>query len=315
MSDVDTGLGLSPDPRDVLAAAGRKAGVPTAEATLIRDGTNVIYQMPAGVVARVGPPSSQLVAARQIQAWRWLADAGIPVVRAVDNIDQPTVVVRAVDNIDQPTVVGNRPVTWWVQLPDHRHATPAELGAILGRLHALDVPESPSFPVVDPFEGLHESIEGGTALPEDDLVWLRALARRLRSEYLALAPGLPRCVIHGDAWQGNVVVPRAGGAPVLLDLDHVGIGPREWDLVSLAVDYTDFARITDLDYQAFVDAYGGYDMTAWPGYRTLATIRELRWTAFVLGKAKANPKAAEQVRHRVACLRGEIERPWSWSAF
>lgn len=102
---------------------------------------------------------------------------------------------------------------------------------------------------------------------------------------------------------------------MLLDLDHVGIGLREWDLVSLAVDYTDFARLTDSDYQAFVDAYGGYDMTAWSGYRTLATIRELRWTAFVLGKAKTSTEAAQQVRHRVACLRGEIERPRSWSAF
>ncbi|MFC4005566.1 phosphotransferase enzyme family protein [Prauserella oleivorans] len=299
---MDTELVLSGDPRDVLAAAGKKAGVPTAKATLIRDGTNVIYQMTGGVVARVGPPGSQLVAARQIQASRWLAEAGIPV-------------VRAVDDIDQPTVVGNRPVTWWVELPDHRHATPAELGEVLGRLHALEIPKSTSFPAVDPFEGLRESIDDGTVLPEDDRAWLRDLAEQLRSEYLVLVPGLPRCVIHGDAWQGNVVAPRAGGAPVLLDLDHVGIGPPEWDLVSLAVDYTDFARITDSDYQAFVDAYGGYDMTAGPGYRTLATIRELRWTAFVLGKAATSPEAYEQVRHRVACLRGEIERPWSWSAF
>lgn len=134
-------------------------------------------------------------------------------------------------------------------------------------------------------------------------------------EYMTLVPELAWCVIHGDAWQGNLVVPVEGGAPVLLDLDHVGLGPREWDLISLAVDYTDFARITTSDYQDFVDAYGGYDMTTWSGYRTLATIRELRWTAFVLGKATANPKAAQQVRHRVACLRGEVERPWSWSAF
>lgn len=60
MSDVDTGLVLSGDPRDVLTVAARKAGVSTAEATLIRDGTNVIYEMADGVVARVGPPGSQL---------------------------------------------------------------------------------------------------------------------------------------------------------------------------------------------------------------------------------------------------------------
>lgn len=274
----------------------------TANATLIRDGTNVLYRLAGDVVARVGPPGSRLVAARQVQASRWLAEAGIPV-------------VHALDHIDQPTVVDDRPVTWWVRLPDHRHATPAELGAVLARLHSLEVPETPSYPVVDPFEGLREAIDNGTALPQKDRAWLRELLDRLRAEYADVIPGLPRCVIHGDAWQGNVVVPSAGGVPILLDLDHIGVGPREWDLVSLAVDYTDFARLTETDYHAFVRAYGGFDMTTWSGYRTLATARELRWIAFVLGKGTTVQKAAREARHRVACLRGEIDRPWSWSAF
>jgi hypothetical protein len=113
MSDVDIDPVRSRNPREVLAVAGSKAGVQTAEAKLIRDGTNVLYQLTNEVVARVGPSGSQRVAARQVRASHWLAQAGIPV-------------VRALDNIDQPTVVGDRPVTWWVQLPEHRHATPAE---------------------------------------------------------------------------------------------------------------------------------------------------------------------------------------------
>jgi Ser/Thr protein kinase RdoA (MazF antagonist) len=302
MSEVDIDPLLARDPRQVLAAAGRKAGVPTAEATLIRDGTNVLYQLAGDVVARVGPPGSRLAADRQVRASHWLAEAGISV-------------VRALDDLDQPTVVGDRPVTWWVRLPDHRPATPAELGAVLARLHAVDLPQPTGIPPVDPFEGLHETIVDGTVLPEKDRAWLCSLAKRLRREYMALVPELPQGVIHGDAWQGNVVVPRVSGVPVLLDLDHIGIGPREWDLVSLAVDYTDFARITYSDYQDFVRAYGGYDMTTWPGYRTLATTRELRWTAFVLGKGHTDQKAADEARHRVACLRGEIHPPWSWSAF
>ncbi|MCP2166575.1 Phosphotransferase enzyme family protein [Goodfellowiella coeruleoviolacea] len=211
-------------------------------------------------------------------------------------------------------MVEGRPVTWWVQLPEHRPATPAELGAVLKRLHALAVPKCPVLSTVDPFEGLTESLDTGAFLAEGDRAWLQCLVERLRGEYRALLPGLSWCVIHGDAWQGNVVVPQCG-EPVLLDLDHLGVGPREWDLVSLAADYTDFARLARADYEAFVAAYGGYDMTTWSGYRTLATIRELRWTAFVLGKANVNQKAVDEARHRVACLRGEIDRPWSWLAF
>jgi aminoglycoside phosphotransferase (APT) family kinase protein len=304
MSDVDTEAVLSGGAHEVLVAAGRQAGVPTADATLMRDGSNALYGVTDEVVARVGPPGSEHAAARQVQASQWLARAGIPV-------------VRAVGTIEQPTVVGDRPVTWWVRLRDPRHATPAELGAVLARLHALDIPESPGlFPAVDPFEGLRAAIDDGAVLAEKDRAWLRDLLDRLHLEYTAsVAPGMPRHVIHGDAWQGNVVVPAGEGVPVLLDLDHIGIGPREWDLVSLAVDYTDFARISEADYQAFVGAYGGYDMTTWPGYRTLATVRELRWTAFVLGKGDTDQKAAKEVLHRVACLRGEISQPWSWSAF
>jgi hypothetical protein len=85
-------------------------------------------------------------------------------------------------------------------------------------------------------------------------------------------------------------------------------------LIALAVDRTDFERIDQAEYRAFVDAYGGYDVTTWPGYRTLADILELRWVCFALAKASTNPVAADQARHRIACLRGEIPRPWRWTA-
>ncbi|OLZ55160.1 hypothetical protein BS329_03790 [Amycolatopsis coloradensis] len=288
--------------RTILEVAGEQAGVSTVGATLIRDGTNVLYRLTGGVVARIGPAGSQLVAERQIRASRWLAEAGVTV-------------VRTIDNIEQPTVVGDQPVTWWVELPEHRHATPAELGSTLRQLHGLVASEALPLPIVDPLEGLDASIGRGFILLDEDRAWLKSLVKQLGVDYRELAPSVPLTVIHGDAWQGNVVVPMAGGDPVLLDLDQLGLGPREWDLVSLAVDYTDFARIVEADYRAFVVAYGGYDMTVWPGYRTLATIRELRWTAFVLGKSDVSAKAAEQARYRVSCLKGEVDRPWTWSAF
>ena len=206
------------------------------------------------------------------------------------------------------------PVTWWKLLPEHRPATPAELGAVLHELHALPIPETLQLPQLNPFERLAERIDAAGTVPEADRAWLREHLTKLEAAHANLLPGLPRCVVHGDAWQGNIAVPMDSG-PILLDLEHVSIGRPEWDLLSVAVDRTDFERISAEDYRAFTDAYGGFDVTTWPGYRTLAAIRELRWVSFVLSKADTNRDAARETQHRLACLRGEIPQPWSWSAF
>jgi|HubBroStandDraft_1064217.scaffolds.fasta_scaffold17069_5 aminoglycoside phosphotransferase (APT) family kinase protein len=54
----------------------------------------------------------------------------------------------------------------------------------------------------------------------------------------SLVPALPAGVIHGDAWQGNLLVDE--GVPVLSDLDQVSVGPREWDLVPTIVNIRRF---------------------------------------------------------------------------
>jgi hypothetical protein len=48
---------------------------------------------------------------------------------------------------------------------------------------------------------------------------------------------------------------------------------------------------------------------------TLADIQELRWLTFVLSKVSIRSGAEDEVRHRVACLRGERARPWTWAVF
>ena len=289
------------DPRHVLDQAGTLAGVAVEGAELIRDGSNVLYSTPAGVVARIGPPGSVELARHQLDAARWLRDAGIRV-------------VTALGGVSQPTLVDDVPVTWWNYIPSHRHATPAELGAALAQLHQLPVPDDLDLQVLDPFDGLDQSMENQPILSPQDRVWLRDRLTSLRAEYVAVRPYLTTGVIHGDAWQGNVVVPYDGSGPVLLDLDHIGVGPRDWDLVPLAVDHTDFARISSADYRDFVTALGGYDVTTSPGYDVLAVITEMRWTAFAIRKAGTDPGAAEQVRHRLACLKGEVPKPWTWTA-
>jgi len=288
------------DAAHVLAAAGRKAGIAVEPAELLRDGSHALFTVPGGIVARVGRAASRARAHRELEVSAWLAASSVPV-------------VEAMSGVEQPTLVDDRPVTWWRELPPHRPATPAELGAVLRTVHQLPIPTTPHLPPLDPFADFAERIANAGALPADDRSWLADHLTDLRNRWQHLPPGKPICVVHGDAWQGNVAVPDRG-EPVVLDLEHFAIGPPEWDLIALAVDRTDFERIDQAEYTAFVDAYGGYDVTTWPGYRTLADILELRWVCFALAKASTDRVAADQARHRIACLRGEIPRSWRWTA-
>jgi thiamine kinase-like enzyme len=135
----------------------------------------------------------------------------------------------------------------------------------------------------------------------------------LERRYLDSISGLPWGVVHGDAWQGNVVV-ADDGDPIVLDFEAFCMGPQYWDLIAVSVDYTDFDRISKREYDAFAMSYG-FDVTGLAIYRTLAEIQELRWTSYVLGKAKPGTAEEKEAALRISCLKGEISRPWKWKAF
>src|SRR5699024_2049482 len=159
-----------------------------------------------------------------------------------------------------------------------------------------------------------ERIVAATHINHDDQKWLSERLGRLRDEYNRTQPTHTNRLVHGDAWQGNVAVP-AYSAPLLLDLEHFSHGDPDWDLIPIAVDHTDFARLTADEYHAFIDSYGGHDVTTTPKFRLMADIQELRWVCFALGKAADSPTAERETEHRIACLRGDMPRPWAWTAF
>ncbi len=285
----------------MLTAAAQVAGLSTAGAELIRDGSNALYRLSGEVVARVGSPGTADTARREVRLSHWLAESGVPV-------------VQALAELPQPVVVHDRPVTWWRLLPAHRPATPAELAAVLRTFHALPTPPEVKLPFHAPFLRLDERIAVASGLTGENRSWLVARLAELREQYERLSTDRPRQLIHGDAWQGNVAVPGSG-PPILLDLEKVALGHPEWDLAQIAVDYTDFSRLTAEDYRSFVDAYGGHDLTKTAGYRTYADIQAFRWLGFLLGKSGSSAAVQREIQHRIACLRGEIPRPWAWTAF
>ncbi|MFI6958504.1 phosphotransferase enzyme family protein [Nocardia sp. NPDC050408] len=284
---------------EILAKAAQRADLDLNEHEVIREGSHAIYRV-GDIVARIGRPGSLKAAERELRVSQWLNSSGIPT-------------VETVSELPQPIVVDDRPVTWWHLIPNHRPATPAELGAMLRALHSLTPPTDPDLPKYDPFGDLRERLATAGTVDLDDRMWLLTRYDELRRQYDTLPGPLRLSVIHGDAWQGNLLVPQSGVATVL-DLDKVSVGRSEWDLIQLAVDYTDFARIPETDYLSFVNAYGGQDITGSSDFRLFADIQELRWVGFSLERAAANAVAAQQAKHRIACLRGHLPKPWEWKA-
>ncbi|GAA0950864.1 phosphotransferase [Nonomuraea longicatena] len=285
--------------RAVLEAACRQAGVGVEGASLMRLSENALYRLPGGVVARVSRAGQSAVAIREVRVARWMRAQGVPA-------------VQPVPGLDQPVEVRGRAVTWWLELPPHRHGTAVEVAAALRRLHDQPIPAEFEIGRLDPFVRLAERIDRATTLAEADRAWMRGRLSELRSRWAARSEGLPDSVVHGDAWIGNVVG-TTDGRVVLLDLERCSIGPPEWDLTSTAVKTFTLAGITTADYRRFVAAYG-HDVTGWAGFETLRDIREFRMACMAAQVAAENPGRRAEVLHRVACLRGERgPRPWHWT--
>ncbi|WP_199565739.1 phosphotransferase family protein [Spongiactinospora rosea] len=232
----------------MLEEACRRAHLAVEGAELVRLGENAIYRLPAKVIARITRPGRQSAARREVLIARWPAAHRVPAVEPLPGVPQPF-------NVD------GRAVTWWRELPPHRHGTALEVAGALRRLHALTPPVDFALGRLAPFVRLPERIERATTLDARGRAWMRERLADLGERYAALPGGLPECVVHGDAWIGNVVG-TSDGRVVLLDLERCAVGPPEWDLVSTAVKAFTLAGITRADYRAFAEAYG-YDVTGW----------------------------------------------------
>lgn len=284
----------------VLRRACEAAGVDATGAEAIRVGENAIYRLPGGVVARVARPGQATTASKEVAVARWLSTEGVAAVEAVD--------------LAQPVLVDERAVTFWRELPEHRHGSLREVALVLRQLHSCTLPTTFELPELSPFVRLAERIDGATTLSDEDRTWLRGRLDHLREAYIALPPGLAPAVIHGDAWAGNVVA-TDDGRVVLLDLERCSIGRPEWDLVSTAVRYSSFGTMDAEEYSAFARAYG-HDVLRWPGFEVLRDIRELRVTCYAAQRATEDTAARPEAAKRVASLRGENGvRPWTdWHA-
>jgi hypothetical protein len=297
---LDSQRGRTADFRAVAATAVRssaeRCGLDPRGVRLIRLFATAVYHLPAAdAVARVAPVTSADTVARlatSVQVTRWLISIGFPTVEPLP--------------IDQPVVDGSCAVTLWRYLPQEGPApVPADLGRLLRILHRLG-PSPVSLPVYRPLVSVRQAIESSQAIDEDDRAWLRNRCEQLLDAYDQLSFPLPAEMIHGDAWQGNLL--RDGLRVVLADWDAVSTGPGEIDLIP-TLQGTRFGLPED-QRDAFIAAYE-YDIRSWDGYPVLRDIRELSTTSALLRDGHANDAAKHELQIRLRSLRSGDNRLWT----
>jgi Ser/Thr protein kinase RdoA (MazF antagonist) len=270
--------------RDVLAAAGVLPGR-TAQARLLALGENAVFAAD-DLVVKVGRDAELLDRARrELAVAVWLADAGVPAVRAAE---------------PEALLVDGHPVTVWHRLPDAvRPAGPGDLAELLRVVHALPAPPFP-LPARDLLGGVERWLRlAGDAIDPADAAYLRERRDAYAAQAAALTPHLPPGPIHGDALPRNVHVGPDG--PVLVDLETFSADLREHDLVVMALSHDRYGLSTEA-YDAFTGAYG-WDVREWEGCSVLRGARETASCAWVAQHAPGNPKALAEFRRRVASLR------------
>ncbi|MFJ2648289.1 phosphotransferase enzyme family protein [Streptomyces sp. NPDC087420] len=278
--------------RDLLVTAGL-----ARDAELLAFGENAVFAT-GGLVVKVGrdatrEPELLERARREVSLASWLAECGIPAVRAAE---------------PEARTADGHPVTLWHRLPDAvRPAGPADLASLLRAVHALPAPAF-ALPRRELLGGVERWLRlAGDAVDPADAAFLRERRDGFAGAAAALTPHLPPGPIHGDALPRNVHVGPEG--PVLVDLETFSADLREHDLVVMALSRDRYGLAPDA-YDTFTATYG-WDVRDWPGCTVLRGARETASCAWVAQHAPANPKAAEEFRRRVASLReGDPEVRW-----
>ncbi|WCN81788.1 phosphotransferase [Micromonospora sp. LH3U1] len=284
--------------RPVLAEVCRRLDMSDAGASLLRHHTNAVYAV-GDVVVKIAPVDIGLERTRTVVAVvRWLDDRGFPTVGL-----SPC--------LPQPLLVGEHAVTIWQRLnPAHDSpVTAAELGELLSKLHALPPPPV-NLPKLQPIESIRRSLERSTiiSVEERDLLLNRLELLAARWSEMDFPRGMS--LIQSDPQTRNALR-RFDGTPVLADWDGAAIGPREWDLATVAVHCRRFAQPGPAAFVDFTAAYG-WDVSSWQGFEQLCQLRELQMIATNARKSRPGTEAAAEVHRRVAGLRKGPQELGHW---
>jgi aminoglycoside phosphotransferase len=276
----------------------RAVGIDGTGAELLRLGHNAIYRtLKPPVVVRVARGADEWARARrEVCVAAWLAEVGVPGARLWEG------------DVKQPVEALGRPVTFWDALtPSAKDGTAGDLGRLLRRLHEATDPPACDLVHFDPLTHVVARIDTAVDVPGP----LRRVALRhcqlVTQAYERLEFALPPGVIHGDAYLGNVL--QRGEEAVLIDFETFAVGPREWDLLPVAIARRRLG-LPGREWDDFVDAYG-FDVETWPGFDVLATIRELMMTTWLMQLVNDQPGVLPELETRIESIdKGNHDQQW-----
>jgi hypothetical protein len=270
-------------------------GVDPVGARLLRFTNNAVY-------ALAGAP----VVVRIVGSTKLRHRVGT-VVRVAEHFERHGVpAIRLLSGFDQPLRIGEHLVTVWHRVPEiGRLATARDLALLLRRVHALPPPSG--LAEWAPFAAVRARVSDAEELDEGDRQFLLERCAEVEAALAELDFPLPRGLVHGDAYPGNVI--NGPDGPVLCDFDSSCVGPPEWDLTPLAVGRERFGDPPGR-YRQLADTYG-FDVTTWPGFAVLRAVRELKLTTSVLPILRSHPRVRPELRRRLDDLkRGRTDVRW-----
>lgn len=282
---------------DALTVACSEANLDATGARLLRIHSNTVFYLPAShAVARIngGADGARRVSA-SLTATEWLARQEFPTVRP--KVNRAFVHDRLVISF------------WEYEETVEASRSLVALALLLRELHsfrdvAFDLPSMPS-----PLHSVTRAVDAYPgAFDGDDRAWLADEIDACKQRWATMRFVLPFGLVHGDAHPNNVLYTRRG--PLLGDWDHVGYGPREWDLVQALYFHRRFPAPEDnLDEAA--DAYG-WDLRTWPSTDDLISVREVSGLGSYIRTAAVKPDARAELAHRIKTLREhDITAPWN----
>ena len=289
--------GFAPAQLDrLLHQACAMAGLDPRDARLLRGHTNAVFRLAhAPVVLKIARNgSSPARVQRTVDFVVWLMDNGFP--------------TTPLHPVHQPLLFDGHAATLWRYFPQSPHPVTAEqLAKPLHALHTLPRPPI-VLPDHDNLGAIRRSIDSITCLPPHTLTYLSKRADELEAQLARVDYALPPGVIQGDPQHRNALHTEDGEV-VLCDWDTVALGQPEWDLVTVEVHCRRFGY-GRAHYSAFADTYG-WDITRWPGYPTLAAIRELRMITTNARKVPSAPHTYDEVRRRIDGLQQDPHLRWN----